>query len=73
MLQLGVAISHLLWYNATTFLVFLISRVVGGIFRANVSLSYAIVADVCKDDERPKGMALIGGAFSIGFVVGKLR
>ena len=62
--------SHLLWYNAATFYVFILSRIVGGLARANVSLSTAIVADACTADERPKGMALVGGAFSIGFVVG---
>lgn len=66
----GIASSHLLWYSSTTFLVFILSRVVGGLARANVSLSTAIVADDCTSADRPKGMALIGGAFSIGFVVG---
>ncbi|CAG7721131.1 unnamed protein product [Allacma fusca] len=66
----GIATSHVLWYNASTFLVFILSRIIGGLARANVSLSTAIVADDCTADERPKGMAMIGGAFSIGFVVG---
>lgn len=66
----GIATSHLLWHQASTFAIFIVSRIIGGIFRANVSLSYAIVADACDTNQRPKGMAMIGVAFSVGFVVG---
>jgi len=45
---------------------------VGGLSRANVSICTTIVADDCPKEMRPKGMACIGIAFSVGFVVGKI-
>lgn len=38
--------------------------------RGNIGLSTAVMADVLKPEKRGKGMALIGIAFSIGFIVG---
>lgn len=64
--------SHLLWLVAASFPIFILSRIVGGLSRANVSISTTIVSDDCPAEMRPKGMALIGIAFSVGFVVGKL-
>ena len=42
-------------------------RVIG-----NVSLATAIIADVSSHKTRQRGMAFIGIAFSIGFLVGPL-
>jgi len=36
-----------------------------------VSITTTIVVDDCPNELRPKGMAMIGIAFSIGFVVGR--
>lgn len=49
---------------------FLISRTIGGLSRGNIGLSTAVMADVLEPEKRGKGMALIGVAFSIGFIVG---
>lgn len=51
---------------------FVLARFVGGISKGNVSLSMAIIADVCSMKHRGKGMALIGIAFSLGFIIGPL-
>ncbi|XP_021955092.1 major facilitator superfamily domain-containing protein 10 isoform X1 [Folsomia candida] len=66
----GIMASHLLWLVAASFPIFILSRIVGGLSRANVSISTTIVSDDCPAEMRPKGMALIGIAFSVGFVVG---
>jgi MFS family permease len=46
------------------------ARAFGGIATANLGTASAYIADVTKPEERSKGMALIGMAFGLGFVVG---
>ncbi|CAF4845842.1 unnamed protein product [Pieris macdunnoughi] len=69
---IGIALSHGLWSYASSFSLFVLARFIGGLSKANVSLSMAIVTDVSNDKNRARGMALIGLAFSIGFIVGPL-
>ena len=68
----GVAFSYALWVNASTFGLFVLARIIGGLSKGNVSLATAIVADVSSPKTRQRGMAFIGIAFSIGFLVGPL-
>ncbi|XP_026724868.1 major facilitator superfamily domain-containing protein 10 isoform X1 [Trichoplusia ni] len=68
----GITISHALWSCASTFSVFVLARFIGGLSKANVSLSMAIVTDASNEKTRARGMALVGLAFSIGFIVGPL-
>ncbi|XP_059047251.1 major facilitator superfamily domain-containing protein 10 [Achroia grisella] len=68
----GIALSHALWGCARTFSVFVMARFIGGLSKANVSLSMAIVTDASNEKTRARGMALIGLAFSVGFIVGPL-
>ena len=66
-------ISHLLWlYSSSSFLLFILSRTIGGLSKGNISLSTAIVTDVSNQAERGKGMAMIGISFSVAFIVGPL-
>ncbi|KAF8774109.1 major facilitator superfamily domain-containing protein 10-like [Argiope bruennichi] len=68
--MIGIAISHAVWCISDYFYLFVIARIIGGLSRANISLSTAIVTDLCSEKKRSKGMALIGIAFAIGFIVG---
>ncbi|CAB3224323.1 unnamed protein product [Arctia plantaginis] len=68
----GIALSHALWSCASTFSLFVLARFIGGLSKANVSLSMAIVTDASNEKTRARGMALVGLAFSIGFIVGPL-
>lgn len=68
----GVAGSYALWAVSHNFTLFVIARIIGGLSKGNISLSTAIVADILPPGNRGKGMALIGIAFSIGFVFGPL-
>lgn len=69
---IGIAASHALWGVAQTFPLFVLARFIGGLSKANVSLSMAVVTDASDDKTRARGMALVGLAFSIGFIVGPL-
>ncbi|XP_070540246.1 major facilitator superfamily domain-containing protein 10-like [Ptychodera flava] len=68
--MVGIAISYALWAVSRNFTVFVIARIIGGISKGNVSLSTAIVTDASSVKNRGKGMALIGVAFSLGFLFG---
>ncbi|KAI8436096.1 hypothetical protein MSG28_004201 [Choristoneura fumiferana] len=67
---IGIALSHALWGVASSFSVFVLARFIGGLSKANVSLSMAVVTDASNEKTRARGMALVGLAFSIGFIVG---
>ncbi|GAB1607766.1 major facilitator superfamily domain-containing protein 10-like, partial [Argonauta hians] len=68
--MVGVAVSHLLWSLSSSFLLFIVARVIGGVSKGNIGLSTAIVTDVSTAEKRGRGMALIGIAFSLGFIFG---
>jgi len=68
----GIALSYLLWVMSNNFTVFVLSRMLGGISKGNVSLSASIVTDVSTPATRGRGMALIGVAFSLGFLFGPM-
>lgn len=69
----GVTASYALWaFARKSFLLFCVSRTIGGLCKGNVSIATAVMTDVSGDKERGKGMALIGIAFSVGFIVGPM-
>ncbi len=70
--MVGVASSYALWVFSYDFGVFVLARIIGGVCKGNVSLSATIVADVTSTEKRSKGMALIGVAFSLGFILGPM-
>jgi len=69
---IGISVSYLLWVFSSNFAIFVLARIIGGISKGNVSLSTAIVTDVSTPATRGKGMALIGVAFSLGFLFGPM-
>ncbi len=66
----GLAISYVMWFFAGPFIMLVLARVLGGIAAGNISTASAVVADVTSPRNRPKGMAIIGMAFGLGFIVG---
>ncbi len=66
----GLAFSYVLWFFAGSFSLLVLARVVGGMMSGNISTATAIVSDVTDHKTRSKGMAVIGIAFGLGFVVG---
>ncbi len=66
----GIALSYLLWIFAHSFALLVLSRLIGGIMSGNISTATAVVADVTGEDTRSRGMALIGIAFGLGFILG---
>jgi DHA1 family tetracycline resistance protein-like MFS transporter len=58
-----LAVSH-------SYSLFLLSRIIDGFTGGNISIARAYVADVTTPENRPKGMAVIGIAFGVGFILG---
>jgi DHA1 family tetracycline resistance protein-like MFS transporter len=48
----------------------LISRILAGVFGANVAVAQAYIADITPPESRSKGMGLVGMAFGLGFIFG---
>lgn len=69
---IGIILSYALWAVSFNFSLFVIARVIGGLSKGNVSLSMAIITDVSTTSSRAAGMALVGIAFSVGFVLGPI-
>lgn len=68
----GIMSSYLLWAVSKNFGIFVLARFIGGLSKGNISLSMAIITDVSNKDNRGKGMALVGIAFSLGFILGPM-
>lgn len=67
----GYVIAQVLFGLATSLWLLYAARILGGILSAaTLPVSAAYVADMTADEERGRGMAWLGTAVSLGFVVG---
>lgn len=66
----GEAFSYLLFAWARSLEWLFVARILAGLFGASISTASAYISDITPPNERSKGMALIGAAFGLGFVVG---
>ncbi|KAG0275024.1 hypothetical protein BGZ95_009255 [Linnemannia exigua] len=68
--MLGNLISCGVWLFSSTFELFVLSRIIGGLSEGNVQLSIAMISDITTPATRSKGLAMVGIAFAIAFTVG---
>jgi len=66
----GSTLSYLLFAVANGVGLLFVSRILAGIAGASIPVAQAYIADVTTEDERARGMGLIGAAFGLGFVFG---
>lgn len=66
----GLALSYLLWFFSGSFTLLILARFIGGIMGGNISTATAVIADVTSKKNRSKGMAFVGIAFALGFIIG---
>ncbi len=66
----GTCLGYGLWIFAGSFWILVVSRIIGGIASGNLSVATASIADVTSRQDRSKGMAIVGIAFGLGFVLG---
>jgi len=66
----GAAASYVLLAFSHTLLMLYIARALAGVMAGNFGVASAMVADLCKPEDRAKNMGMIGAAFGLGMVVG---
>ena len=67
---IGSAISYLLLYAATNFVLVLFARSVAGLFGSTTAIANAYVTETTTSENRSKGMGVVGAAFGLGLVFG---
>lgn len=67
---LGTAVSYLVWIFSGSFWLLIFSRLVAGTMSGNIAVATAAIADLTDVKKRSRGMALIGVAFGLGFILG---
>jgi MFS family permease len=66
----GTAVAYGLWFVAGSFVLLVVSRLLAGTMAGNIATASAVVTDVYPPNERARGMALVGAAIGLGFVLG---
>ena len=64
--------SYIIFAFSHSFLILLLSRVLGGFGGSNIGVAQAYIADITTKQERSKGMGMIGVAFGLGFLFGPI-
>ena len=67
---IGTGIGFLILGFATTIWMLFVGRILDGITGGNISTAQAYIADITTEENRAKGMGLIGAAFGLGFIFG---
>jgi len=66
----GSTISYLLFGIGGSLILLFVARGLAGAMGGNISTAQAYIADVTTEENRARGMGLIGAAFGLGFVFG---
>lgn len=67
---MGLFLSYVMWVFSGSFTLLVLARIIGGFMSGNLSIASAVVSDITDEKNRSKGMAVIGIAFAVGFVIG---
>jgi len=67
---LGEFLSYIAFGLARSLETLFIARMCAGFFGASISTASAYISDITPPEQRSRGMALIGAAFGLGFLVG---
>jgi DHA1 family tetracycline resistance protein-like MFS transporter len=68
----GTSLSYVLFGLASSMTGLFAARMLAGFFGANVATAQAYIADVTDENDRAKGMGMVGAAFGLGFTFGPL-
>ncbi len=66
----GTAGAYFLWMFSGSFWIFVASRMLAGVAGGNIAVAASAAADLTTGKERAGGMALVGSAFALGFLLG---
>ena len=65
-------IANILLAIATNLPIIFLARIIAGLFKTNISVGTAYIADITDEKNRAKGMGMFGVAFGLGFTLGPL-
>ena len=65
-------IANILLAIATNLPIIFLARIIAGLFKTNISVGTAYIADITDKKNRAKGMGMFGVAFGLGFTFGPL-
>ena len=68
--QISTCIGFLMLAAANSLELVILSRVVDGVFGANLATAQAAITDLTDEKTRARGLGLIGAAFGLGFILG---
>jgi multidrug resistance protein len=66
----GSMLGYLLFAVAHSLPLLFLSRIVDGISGGNIATAQAYVSDITTEENRARGMGLVGAAFGLGFILG---
>lgn len=66
----GSGLSYLLFAVAGSLGLLFAARILAGVMGANIGVAQACVADLTSEEDRARGMGMIGAAFGLGFIFG---
>lgn len=67
---IGTAVGHLVFSFSDSLIMLFVSRSLTGIAAASIPVAMAYISDVTTEENRAKGMGLVGAAFGLGFIFG---
>jgi MFS transporter, DHA1 family, tetracycline resistance protein len=66
----GTFVSLVMFAFAQSLTVLFLSRILDGMTGGNISVAQAYITDITDDENRSKGLGMLGAAFGLGFIVG---
>ena len=66
----GTLVGFLILGFANTLWLLFLSRLIDGLTGGNISVARAYISDVTTDEDRAKGLGVIGAGFGLGFIIG---
>ena len=68
--QITTCLSFIMLGLANSLVMVILSRVIDGLFGANIATAQAALSDVTSEQDRARGLGLTGAAFGLGFIFG---
>jgi MFS transporter, DHA1 family, tetracycline resistance protein len=68
--QVTTCIGFIMLGAANSLFLIILSRVIDGVFGANLSTAQAALSDITDDSTRAQGLGVTGAAFGLGFILG---
>lgn len=70
--QVSTCFSFILLGTAQSLEMIILSRVIDGLFGANIATAQAALSDITNSETRARGLGLVGAAFGLGFIFGPI-